>query len=147
MKVSDLMTRDPVTISQDASLREALETMEKVRCHHLPVTNQHGYLAGVITSHDCRMALNVPSVRRAHWQANGMLDRVLISAVMTFAPTVVNPEMPADEAVNEMLDKQIGCLPVLQGKDLVGIVTTTDIMHAFNRLYQQMSADELERLR
>jgi CBS domain-containing protein len=147
MKVSELMTPDPVTILQDATLREALETMEQVNCRHLPVVNQHGYLAGVITSHDCRLALNLPSVRRAHWQANRMLDHVLVSAVMTFAPMTVSPETPADVAVNHMLERQIGCLPVLQDKALVGIVTTTDILRAFNRLYRQMLLDEPGRLR
>ncbi len=142
MRVSDLMTHNPVTISQDATLHEALETMEQVGCRHLPVVNQHGYLAGVITSHDCRLALNLPSIRRAHWQTNRILDHVLVSAVMTFAPVVATPEMQADEAVNRMLDKQIGCLPVLDGNELVGIVTTTDILRAFNSLYKQMLQDE-----
>jgi acetoin utilization protein AcuB len=143
MKVSELMTQAPLSISQDATLREALELMEQVGCHHLPVTNPHGHLTGVIASQDCRLALNLPSVRRTHWQANGILDHVPVSAVMTFAPVVVDPEMPADEAVNPMLDRQIGCLPVLQGKALVGIVTTADILRAFNRLYRQMLLDEI----
>lgn len=146
MKISDLMTRNPATISQNATLRDALETMEQIGCRHLPVINQHGYLAGVITSHDCRLALNLPSVRRAHWQTNRMLDHVLVSAVMTFAPTVVSPETPADEAVNLMLEKRIGCLPVLQDKELVGIVTTTDVLRAFVQLYKQMLLDEPDRL-
>lgn len=142
MKVSDLMTPDPVTISQDASLRDALEIMETAGCHHLPVLNQHGLLAGVITSQDCRLSLNLPSVRRTHWQENRMLDHVLVSAVMTFAPETVDPEMPADEAVSRMLDKQIGCLPVLRGKELVGIVTTTDVLRAFNQLHKHLRMTE-----
>jgi acetoin utilization protein AcuB len=139
MKVHDLMTPDPITISQDATLREALEIMEHRGCHHLPVVNQHGYVVGVITSHDCRLALNVPSLMRKHWQSNKMLDHM---AVMTFMPIVVDEDAPADEAVTQMLNKQIGCLPVMCGKELVGIVTTTDILRAFIRLLKQMLLDE-----
>ena len=142
MNVSDLMTPNPVTIAQEATLREALQTMDRVGCHHLPVINAYGHLAGIITEHDCRLALNVPSIRHVHWQANRMLDHVLVSAVMMFSPQVIDREMPADEVVNRMLDRQIGCLPVMQGKELVGIVTKTDILIAFNRLYRQMILDE-----
>ena len=146
MIVADLMTQNPITISQDATLREALKTMEQVGCHHLPVMNQHGHLTGVITEHDCRLALNVPSIRHVHSQANRMLDLVVVSAVMTFTPQLIDRDMPADEAVNRMLDKQIGCLPVMKGKDLVGIVTTTDILRAFSQLVKQMLLDEPARL-
>jgi acetoin utilization protein AcuB len=138
MNVSDLMTENPVTIQQDATLRAALETMDRAGCHHLPVVNQHGTLVGVLTSHDCRQALNLPSVLRHQWQDNKLLDRLPVSTAMTLMPVVVQEHTPATQAVEMMLDKHIGCLPVVRGKALVGIITSSDILRAFTRLLKQL---------
>jgi acetoin utilization protein AcuB len=138
MIISDLMTENPVTIQQDATLRAALEAMERVGCHHVPVLNQHGMLVGVISSHDCRQALNLPSVVRRQWQENKLLDRLPVSAVMTLAPVVVQEDTSTEEAVHLMLDKHIGCLPVIRGKALVGIVTTSDILRTFAKLLKRL---------
>jgi acetoin utilization protein AcuB len=137
MNVSDLMTKNPITIQQDVTLRTALETMERTRCHHLPVVSQHGLLVGVLTSHDCRQALNLPSMVRRQWQDNRLLDRLPVSVVMTLLPVTVQEHTPAEEAIEMMLNKHIGCLPVMQAKALVGIVTTSDILRAFARLLKQ----------
>jgi acetoin utilization protein AcuB len=131
MIISDLMTGNPITIQQDATLRTALESMERVGCHHLPVLNQHGVLVGVISSHDCRQALNLPALVRRHWQDSKLLDRLPVSAVMTLSPEIVHEDTPAEEAIHLMLDKHIGCLPVMRGNVLVGIVTTSDLLRAF----------------
>jgi acetoin utilization protein AcuB len=138
MIISDLMTENPVSIQQDATLRAALEAMERVGCHHVPVLNQHGMLVGVISSHDCRQALNLPSVVRRQWQENKLLDRLPVSAVMTLAPVVVQEDTSTEEAVHLMLDKHIGCLPVIRGKALVGIVTTSDILRTFAKLLKRL---------
>jgi acetoin utilization protein AcuB len=132
------MTENPVTIQQDATLRAALEAMDRAGCHHLPVLNQHGMLVGVISSHDCRQALNLPSVVRRQWQDNKLLDRLPVSTVMTLAPVVVQVDALAKEAVHLMLDKHIGCLPVMRGKALVGIVTTSDILRTFAKLLKRL---------
>ena len=134
MKVCDLMTQQPVTIQQEATLRAALEMMEQIGCHHLPVVNHLGTLVGIITSHDCRQALNLPLLTRHHWQDNKLLDRLPVTAVMTLAPRVVQEYTLVEEAVDLMLDNHIGCLPVMRGKTLVGIVTTTDFLRAFAKL-------------
>jgi CBS domain-containing protein len=95
-------------------------------------------LVGVISSHDCRQALNLPSVVRRQWQENKLLDRLPVSAVMTLAPVVVQEDTSTEEAVHLMLDKHIGCLPVIRGKALVGIVTTSDILRTFAKLLKRL---------
>jgi CBS domain-containing protein len=47
---------------------------------------------------------------------------------MSEPPIVVSPEATIKEAVQLMLDKKIGCLPVVHGHTLVGIVTETDFL-------------------
>jgi acetoin utilization protein AcuB len=131
MNVSNMMTENPVTISPDATLREALETMEQVGCHHLPVISADKHLTGVITARDCRLALRLPDILREYWQDEVLANRLLVKAVMTPAPMIVEPTTSADEAVRLMLVNYVSCLPVMRGETLVGIVTTSDLLVAF----------------
>jgi acetoin utilization protein AcuB len=134
MNVSDLMTPNPTTVQQDATLRSALEMMELLQCHHLPVITQHGTLVGVLSSHDCRQALNLPSIVRRRWEENKLIDHLLVSSVMSIAPVIVYEHTPVEEAVRLMMYKQVGCLPVMRSGKLVGIVTNTDFLRAFAKL-------------
>jgi len=130
MNVSDVMTNNPVTISPDATLREALETMERVGCHHLPVISANKHLTGIITARDCRLALRLPDLLREYWQDDTLADHLLVKTVMTPAPMIVEPDTSVDEAVRLMLVNYVSCLPVMRGETLVGIVTTSDLLVA-----------------
>jgi acetoin utilization protein AcuB len=134
MNVSDIMTKKPATIRLQSSLREALETMDKVGCHHLPVLSSDGHLIGVVSDRDCRTALNSPHIMRERWQDEELINRLQARNFMTPAPIVVPPEAPAEEAARLMLQNRISCLPVMRDETLVGIVTRTDIVAAFMNL-------------
>lgn len=130
MNVSDVMTNNPVTISPDATLRNALEAMEQAGCHHLPVISADKHLTGIITAHDCRLALRLPDILREYWQDDMLAHRLPVRAVMTPAPMIVEPDASADEAIRLMLVNYVSCLPVLRGETLVGIVTSSDLLLA-----------------
>jgi len=68
MNVFDIMTHKPVTIRPENTLREALETLETVGCHHLPVLSKARHLIGILSDRDCRTALNSPYIVRENWQ-------------------------------------------------------------------------------
>jgi len=131
MNVSDIMTYKPVTIRPESTLREALETMEKVECHHLPVVSSDGHLVGILSDRDCRTALNSPFILRERWQDEQLIDSVLIRDIMIPAPIVTEPDAFVGEATRLMLVNHINCLPVMRGETLVGILTSTDILAAF----------------
>jgi len=131
MNVSDIMTRKPVTIRSEQTLREALETMEQVGCHHLPVISADGHLVGILSDRDCRTALNSPYILRERWQDEALIDNLLVSTLMTPAPIVVEPDSFVGEAARLMLINQINCLPVMYSETLVGIITSSDILAAF----------------
>ncbi len=134
MNVSDIMTRQPVTIRSSSTVREALEAMERVGCHHLPVLSDAKHLVGVITARDCRLALSLPDVVREYWQEDELASRLPVSAVMTAAPTVTTTDASVTEAARLMLNDYVSCLPVMRDETLVGIVTVSDILVAFTRL-------------
>ncbi|HLV34862.1 MAG TPA: CBS domain-containing protein [Spirillospora sp.] len=139
MNVSDIMTANPVTIDQNKTLRDALETMEAVGCHHLPVTGYDGHLIGILSDRDCRTALNSPYILRERWQDDELADRLQVRAMMTPAPIIVEPDAPAAEAARLMLRNHISCLPVMRSETLVGIITTSDILIAFMSMSERDS--------
>jgi acetoin utilization protein AcuB len=137
MNVSDIMTKKPTTVQLDTSLHEALEIMERISCHHLPVLGTNGHLIGILSDRDCRTALNSPHTMRERWQDEELATNLPVRAMMTPAPIVIAPEAAAEEAARMMLKNQISCLPVMRDETLVGIVTRSDILLAFMNLTQR----------
>jgi acetoin utilization protein AcuB len=133
------MTAQPVIVQPHHTLRHALETMQKVGCHHLPVLSRERHLVGILSDRDCRTALNSPFVLREGWQDENLVDELLVGSIMTPAPIVIEPDAFAEEAARLMLVNQINCLPVMRGETLVGIVTSSDVLSAFVRMCQRES--------
>jgi len=140
MNVVDIMTANPSTIRADKSLRKALELMQSQKIKHLPVISRQGHLLGVLSDRDCRHALNSPFVMRKRWQDEELTIRVQVRSVMTPAPIIIEPHAPADEASRLMLEHRIGCLPVMRGETLVGIITRSDILVAFMNIHRHYEA-------
>jgi acetoin utilization protein AcuB len=138
MNVADIMTAQPVTVQPNHTLRHALEIMERVGCHHLPVLSTERHLVGILSDRDCRTALHSPYVLREGWQDDQLLDQLRVGSVMTAAPIVIEPDAFADEAARLMLVNRINCLPVMRGETLVGIVTSSDVLSAFVRMCQRV---------
>ena len=134
MNVSDIMTRNPVTIRSTNTVREALEAMEQVGCHHLPVLSSENHLVGMITARDCRLALSLPDVVREYWQDDELAVQLPVASVMTPAPTVTSSDATVTEAARLMLNNYVSCLPVMRDETLVGIVTVSDILVAFTKM-------------
>lgn len=130
MDVERFMTANPITASPSTSLRKALELLETHRIRHLPVV-QGKRLVGIITDRDIRQmlpsSLSVPEEleRFRTWGA-----RVKIGEVMTRQVVSVTPDTRTQRAARVMVERRIGCLPVLRGSTLVGIVTTIDLLGA-----------------
>jgi acetoin utilization protein AcuB len=139
MNVSDIMTKKPTTVRLETTLHEALEIMEQLSCHHLPVLGTNGHLIGILSDRDCRTALNSPHILRERWQDEDLATHLPVRAMMTPAPIVIAPEAAAEEAARMMLKNQISCLPVMRDETLVGIVTRSDILLAFMNLTQRAS--------
>ena len=131
MNVSTIMTPKPATIRLTSTLREVLEMMDRVGCHHLPVLSADGHLIGIVSDRDCRTALNSPHTMRERWQDDELINQLQARKIMTPAPIVVAPEAPVQEAARLMLKHHISCLPVMHDETLIGIITTTDILATF----------------
>ena len=123
--VRDSMSREIVTLSPDETAATALALCRERRIRHLPVLME-GRLVGIVSDRDLRSstpALGDPARAAA-------LQEILVQDVMAHEVVSVLPDDPIEQAANIMREARIGCLPVLDGDELVGIVTASDVMDA-----------------
>lgn len=131
MNVSDVMTVRPKTVASDATVAEALELMREISCHHLPVLSFEKHLIGVLSARDCEQALGESLEKHGPIINVELANAIPVSMIMTPAPIIVEPDAPAVEAARLMLEHFIGCLPVMRGETLVGIITRSDLLLAY----------------
>lgn len=126
--VEDSMTRGVVTVPPGATAGEALALCRERRIRHLPVVD--GALVGIVSDRDLRSAtpaLGDPARSAA-------LAGIRVGDVMTPDVTTARPDDPIDAAANAMRRRGINCLPVVEGRELVGILTSTDVADALIQL-------------
>ncbi|HET6569426.1 MAG TPA: CBS and ACT domain-containing protein [Rhodothermales bacterium] len=126
MLVRDIMHGPAVTISVDTSLADAYHAMQHHDVRHLPVL-QNDLLVGIVTDRDLRYATSV--LHPAPFS-----EEVEVSHVMARSVITTTPLDPVEEAARLMRRHKIGCLPVMEGPKLVGMVTGTDLLDAIIRL-------------
>jgi len=114
------MTASVVSISERASIQEALKLMKTHSIRHLPVVDQQQNLSGWVTDADLRGVLIA-----------SMLEDLTLEDVMVRSPYTATPSMSLEEAARLILRKRIGGLPVIEEGKLVGIITVVDILSAF----------------
>jgi acetoin utilization protein AcuB len=130
MKVSNLMTAKPITADPNTPVLEARQIMLGKRIRHLLVTDGPKLL-GIVTDRDIRLNLPSPATSLSVWEINYLLARLTVASVMTKALVTVSPERDPRDAAALMLDHRIGALPVVDGGQLIGIITETDLLRAF----------------
>lgn len=127
MLVGKRMKRKPVTVTREDSLGRARELLDSMRIRHLPVV-EGKRLVGIITDQDIRGASPSSTVPISNEDLSEFLGRVKVGEVMVSEVITASPFTSIEEAAKVMQERKIGCLPVLDGEDLVGIITETDIL-------------------
>ena len=127
MLVQELMTRNPVTIAHDTSVPDALRLMREKKVRRLPVLDSHGRLVGIVSDKDLLHAEPSPATTLAVWEIPELLGKLKVEKVMTRDVITITEQTPLEEAARIMADSKIGGLPVMQGANLVGIITETDV--------------------
>jgi acetoin utilization protein AcuB len=131
MLVRDWMSREPLVVFPQTSVEEAIKTMRQNRVRHLPVVKDDDRLVGIVTQTDLIQASPSPATSLSVWEINFLLARMQVRDAMTRKVIVVQEECPLEEAALVMAEHKIGCLPVVRGKRLVGIITETDLFNIF----------------
>jgi CBS domain-containing protein len=135
--VRHLMSSPPLCIAPDAALADAdlVMTTEKVR--RLPVVDAEGRLLGIISRGDVREGLSISAA--SHPYAPDAHEHWLtVADVMAIDVVTVSSDAPLWLAADLMLQHKIGGLPVMKGREIVGIVTESDI---FKLLVEQLRTE------
>lgn len=127
--IKDLMTKDVSTLGRNDTLDLADDMLTLQRIRHIPVLDE-GRVVGVVSQRDLfRSALAAALGYGEHAQKK-VLRTIKVKEVMSEPAITVSPEATAKDATRLMLEHKIGCLPVVEGHRLVGIVTETDILRS-----------------
>ena len=133
MFVDRSMTRDVITILEDATVLDAKATLDKHRIHHLPVVDDARRLIGVVTDRDVRSAL--PSGVFDNEETARERERILslkVGEIMTRKPVSVSPSNTLEDVLLLMERTPVGAVPVVDDdRKIVGIISTRDLMRAF----------------
>jgi acetoin utilization protein AcuB len=129
MFVADWMTREVVTIAPDDSVAHAMHLMRDRKIKHLPVLKD-GRLVGVISDRDIKAFAPSKATALDVYEINYLLAKATVKEAMGPQLTTTAPDTPVEGAALVMLEGNIGCLPVLDGEQLVGIISDRDIFRA-----------------
>ena len=127
VKVEEIMISDPATLGRNDALDLADDIMRLGRIRHLPVVEE-GVGVGVISQRDLFRSALASALGYGEKAQRGLMQTLLVKEVMTSPVLTVDPECPVREAARLMQEKKIGCLPVVRGQRLVGIVTESDML-------------------
>ena len=130
MFISKIMTRNPVTVDQDADILHAQELMAKHQFHQLPVIDAHNFLIGIVTDRDIRSAL--PSAHleddpgKTEWKR---FSKIKIKDIMTQKPVTISPLYTLQDALLLLQKKRVGAFPVIDEAGILkGIISVSDLL-------------------
>ena len=133
MDVSELMSRDLITVGPQDSVEEVVKLLRRRGVRHLLVMKK-GRLVGIISDRDIKRALDPRQTRKKLMDIGGLyflMEPILVEEIMTSDPVTVAPGASAAHAAFIMVQRRFGALPVVENGRTVGIVTETDLLRHF----------------
>jgi CBS domain-containing protein len=136
----DIMNADVKTLTLDHTVKQCLKFMKGRSVRHVPIVDlpyegeKKPYFIGVVSERDV-LRLNEPDAEETGKQKKDQrsLRQVLINIVAR-KPKSASPQTPVQDVIVTMTCNHIDMVPVLDDADLVGVITTTDLMKLFFRL-------------
>ena len=135
MLIRDVMVRNPITVKQEMSVVDAKRVLQANKISSVPVMDRNDELVGVITRNDLLKVFPSEATTLDVFEIAGLLTKIPVKDVMTKSVKTVTEDFTVEEAARLMADYDIGCLPVLSGNLLVGIVTVSKLFRAFINMF------------
>ncbi|RIJ66694.1 acetoin utilization AcuB family protein [Rummeliibacillus sp. POC4] len=127
MLIEEIMKTKIFTLKSDNTIKDALRIMRANKIRHLPIVNDENNLVGLLTERDLKNALPSPLVKKT---VENIYEQNLEKLMIT-NPIVCHPLDFVEETALIFYENRIGCLPVVSGGKLVGIVTTNDLLYTY----------------
>ncbi|MHB1296292.1 MAG: CBS and ACT domain-containing protein [Anaerolineae bacterium] len=134
MLVKERMSPNPITVSPDTSLNDALRIMREAKIRRLPVVDKNGKLVGIVLERDLLYASPSPATSLSVYELNYLVSKITVDELMSRELVTVEDDCPLEEAARIMVDHNIGGLPVMRGAKLVGMITESDLFKIFLEL-------------
>lgn len=131
MLISRVMTKNPLYVHPDMSVTEVRSLMDRERIGHLPVLDKNNSLVGILTKKDMLKAGPSLATSLDMYEISYLLSKLKVEKIMVKQVITVDENEVVEEVARIMADKDIGCLPVMRGSLLAGIITETDLFHVF----------------
>lgn len=125
-RVGAVMSTQLWTIEQNEKLAEADEVMRARRVRHLLAVDEEGALTGVLSQRDIYHGGLLKALGYGTRAKQKALEGLLVKEAMTADPVTASPEMALRDAARLMVERKLGCLPVVDAGRLVGILTESD---------------------
>ncbi len=129
LKVEEFMTTDLFTVQKDDIIQLVAEMMDWRKIRYTPVEDTKGNLVGLVTS---RLILR-HLIRNEKLQAK----TTMVKDIMLKTPVTIRPDASVFSAMKLMRESKVGCLPVVNGKELIGIITEMDFLRISGRLMER----------
>jgi len=134
MLVGERMSKPVITVRPETPLPEALDLMHKEHIRRLPVVNKRGELIGIVTEADLLKASPSEATSLSIFEVTYLLGKLTLDRIMSKEVVTVTEDTPLEEAARIMADHKFSGLPVMRGKDLVGMITETTLFRIFLEL-------------
>ncbi len=128
LKVVEFMQTDLLTVQRDDIIELVAELMDWHNIRHMPVENKKGELSGIISS----------SELIKHFARKAKDQGIMVQDIMVEQPITVEPETTIVEAMRLMRKYDIGCLPVVQNDELIGLIEEMDFLDVTVRLIDRL---------
>ncbi len=130
LTVADWMTKNPITIEEDASVIEAIHLLKEKSIRRLPVMKR-GRLAGLVTEKMLYGYMPAKASSLDQWELHYLLSKTPVKAAMNPKPHTVDTETPISEVAKLLHDRKLNGVLVVNGEDeLAGLLTTTNALEA-----------------
>ncbi|HMK09568.1 MAG TPA: CBS domain-containing protein [Anaerolineales bacterium] len=134
MLVGERMRRQVITLRPDMPVPDAVRLMHNEHIRRAPVVDSRGRLLGMVSEMDLLKASPSEATTLSIFEVTYLLSKITVERVMTRDVITVTEPTPIEEAARIMADNKIGGLPVMRGREVVGIVTETDLFRIFLEL-------------
>ena len=129
MLVKDQMTPDPIRGHPEMPVTEAQALLQEHHIRHLPIVDADGKLVGLVTKSSLIRAVPSDVRKFSPFVINYVLAKIKARNIMVKDIITISEDTAIEEAARIMADKKIGCLPVMRGDKLVGIISDNDIFN------------------
>ena len=130
LTVRDYMAADPPTVGPEDSLQRVIEFLRRRDIRSVPVL-QDGKLIGIVSDRDLRQVAPSYPLFRDEDEIRRYTENLKVTAAMTADPLCISPAATLMQAAKILETYRIGALPVVDGENLVGIISVSDLLRAF----------------